>query len=365
MSKVTSIEGIRNIPFNEMPDRGANVPRSLDYIPFATMTTGQFDLSLLRQDIITKAGLYPEYKEYSRAKMMVDNALRGQINTTGVYADSVTQYVGKKIMEASKKGGGVSGLGITIPDRIGDLVVDLGLGNCDTWALAKLNDIHDRDYTSPPPLSWGNSWDKTKRKHLEYFLDYLLECKQLKDIEQILNAGILKTSHHMLYKDLKSAATWPNRVDTKRILHEAGVQSLGRVGDLATSKMNEFIEVAIKRQNAIVGVGDLSSQQSALLLSQTPEQYEAQIGVVSVVLLTKLVIALTAAIAAASTLVNSLSAKKAGAFATAQGFGTEAYSAQKEDWDKKTPENSTDTDGGNNIMLISAAALGVYFLTNK
>lgn len=361
MSRIATIEGIKKA--GEMSSRAANVP-GMDYIPFATMTEGQLEVEILRQDAVTKAALYPEIKVYAQARDMLANALRGQIPSTGTYYDPVLQYVGNAITSAARKGAPASAFGAVIPARIGADIIDLQLGDCKWWAMYRMNEKYNLKYTDPSQLSQlaANPGHKAL-----WYLERN-ECEILKAIEPMLNRAIPNMSHHVLYKSLEGAA-YPPDVNTKKILHRTGVGAIGNSAGLKVANMDAYIEMAIKRKNAAVGVGDEGSVASSLILKDAADE---KIGVITVAAVTALIIAIAGAVTAAAAFAKEVNAKKANVMSTAQGFGTPGYGPDKKDWSEKGGGNGGGSTSGGGLsesektgLMIGGAALGLYLITRK
>jgi hypothetical protein len=210
------------------------------------------------------------------------------------------------------------------------------------------------------------------------------KCLARLDIESILNKGIEKCGHHMLYKSIPTGYALPTDVRTKRILHKTGVEGLAVVGDIDAELMYLWVENGILLKNTEAKLGLINSANTSMYLAPDPEKTLAefkawlkgqpigkqekiragaigQIGIdpataAFVITLTKVILA---AFVAAVPLLIAMREKKAYAMAEARGFGTNAFSANQGDW------MGTPSTGNDNLLLLGGAAAALYFLSDN
>lgn len=393
MTEIRSITGLAS----ELKDRGKYVSSKAPYIPYTAMTTGEMKLALLQDNYLIKSALYPEVRAYKQAGDMYGNALNAGVsrgvNFVGALYDPILQAAAQNITKASKQIAPASGRSfigrssLISGIRIGE---PLYTGDFDHDCVQYATKLANQKYNLNKPWTWWNNKsditgpDKAKR---EFWNQSKLECEIRVGVEQILNANIVNTSHHIVYKNMGSGfkPILGSQVLTKKILHYAGVGGLANVSGLSMKIMDSWTEAGIKRKNATIGAGAANSVSSSLALSPDPERYAAEynnylkvnpnddikydaigaIGEPVTIIITTVVIPLISAITAAAAEANkmkaSLDAKKAGALATVQGYGTPAFSADKQDFLTAGDSGS----GSSNMLLLGGAALAAYFLLKK
>lgn len=383
---MTRISYIHDIPANEMADRLLEVSRTPFYIPFSEMTTGEFDLAQLRERAAIYSAVMRENESLKKAVTMLDNALyRGVHNApafVGVVPDELQSYA-YMIAKARQRTAPAAadlygGRNLANGIRIGDDIIPASIpGFCSDFATEKMNKQlgknHKRSYYEAlPPIGYvKNQWNK-----------YRAECDTIKAVEKIVNARIVESAHHVVYKSVNPAFSGlTNRVDVKRLLHISGVGALANVTTVKEAQMDAWVETCILRQNAQSQVGIADSVQSSLFLSPDPEKYLAayygpgsgtnrpgaqmngHIGEpITLAAITALLTVIATAIGNAAKMQQELNTKKAGAMAAAQGFGTTAFKAEKGDWGITTGQPAQSSQG-NTALLVGAAAVGLYLLS--
>lgn len=384
---MTAISYIGRVPGDEMKDRGAEVTRTArSYIPYTTLTEGEMRLALLREQAAIMTAAYPDFPQYAQALAMIDNALgRGISNGVafiGQVPDSL-QDIARAIAQASELTGpaaadfygreklndGVNiGADPIVPTKITE--------SCNRYATRLAN---NRFNLNLPEDAWRVMPSLTAQK--KFWLSKKAECELQKETERVLNETLERASHHVLYKDVAPgfAPIAGSRMDTKRLLHIAGIGGLASAATVSPAIMKEWTEVGVLRQNAAVGVGPMSSVNSGFLVAtdgneQVLQQYLAwsktRPGAVSGIgePITATVIAITGAIvsalgAAAALIAKLNESKRLNLQAQAQGFGTPAYSAEVGDFSMQPGPGGS--GAGINPWLIAAGAAALYFVTRK
>ncbi|MGL5131990.1 MAG: hypothetical protein ACRC78_05640 [Planktothrix sp.] len=358
----------------EAQERGLNVKPNT-YLPYTRMTEGQMKLALLKQQADVYAQYYPEMAEYRQASVMLENALyRGEAyNISGINYRPMLMQVGREIERSQKIFKPASKVYIQPENGINADIVDIinvsNPNDCDKYATDQTNlkegkKLATWQYKAMPFGGLKGRW-----------LQHRAICEVSIEIEKILNSTLDDGAYHMLYKSLPSKLLYPAAVETKKILHGGGVQGLALAAEVAKGLMDGWVETTILKNNANRGVGPVGSAISGVYLSEdrdnlaeavnqiiNPTNGIGAVGV-TIVAVTALVTAVAGAIGAAAKMQAELNKKKSGVLNVAQGFGTAAYNPDTTDWNKgATQSNNTPN---NNLLLLGAAGLGLYFLTEK
>jgi hypothetical protein len=206
------------------------------------------------------------------------------------------------------------------------------------------------------------------------------ECKLRLDFEDLLNKSVTGIGHHMLYKSIDRSFQPINgsRVDTKRLLQVAGVESCSKLAEFSDAAiMYEWLENGILAKNIAAGVGPANSVKTSFALAPDPDAFWAQYlaqnparakwekmnpgisGIGVLPLLTLIVPVILAAIALASDFLALAREKNSLALASANGFGTTAYQSEQSDW---VLPPSSGTGINQNTLLLGGAALAAYLL---
>lgn len=392
------MSGIRTIPANEMAQRGRQVSRIGNFIPYTAMTKGEMKLALLREQAQIYAQAYPDYPVYKEAVLMLDTALAGGVSAGVNFVRAIPddlQAVARQIVQASKMRQPAAGSFIQRESlisgfRIGeDPIVPTQIVDCVQYATKEANRFY------------GHNWSWTKWRDLppvfptkakkERWTTLRAQCQVQKEIEDILNANITRASHHVVYKSLVPdfQPIVGSQVLTKRLLHQAGVGALGLAATVDSSMMDMWSETGIMRNNANNNLGVLGSEATSMMVAPNPEKYlydyktfllnkkdtkmknlPAGIGAIGVEPVTTATVAIvtmiTTAIAFAAKIYDNVSKKKSGVFAAANGYGTPAYKAEKDDFLTQGGGGTIPPAGksdNNNLLLLGAAAAGIYFIT--
>lgn len=368
---MTRISTIHGIPQDEYAGRGAMVQPS-GYIPYLSLTQGEMELYLAAQRAKIRAEWYgSDAPQYAQAYRMIENALHAGvhggirwIHAVPDYLQDVAQYIKRAEMltrPASRalfyRPAGMNGIGV-IP-------IEQRRNECVKAATEKYKKAKDQ-------------------------VKAIKKCQENFEIEKILNSGVEKSSHHVIYKQLPAGYTVPNMVANKQLYHKTGVEGMALAGEIQPALMYGWTETGVLLKNAqSASVGPIGSIQSSVLLAPNPGASWANlanwanskltdkqlktlgingIGVVPVVppvdpVTAALNIAgiIGAALLAASTLLKELRSAKAYAMNEAQGFGTSAFQANQSDWLTGAGNPDTVISGGLNtttlLLLAGAAAL--------
>jgi len=374
MTRISTIHGLP--PYDEWADRSANVAAK-DYFPYLSMTRGQLELSLLRQRAQMYAGFYPEYATYTKAVAMLDRALKDGdtgVNYIGAVPDEL-QGLAATITRAAAQRQPASRAGMLTAPRMGEIIpVQQRYETCIQRSLSEKGLLTTQPHPSDTLKTSVWNTQKGARESI------IAKCRKLFEVEKILNSGIEKSGHHMLYKTVPNGYAVPGDVRTKRILHRTGVEGMAVVGEIDAALMYMWVENGIMLKNTEAQIGPMNSTYSSLYLSPDPQKSldlfkkwmngqpisaqekwnagkVAGIGVIDPIT-AKIILAIAGALVAAFGFLKSLREQKDYAMVQAQGFATDAYSASEGDW-----LGQSSTGGLDNGMLLAIAAGGLLLAT--
>jgi hypothetical protein len=377
---MTQISTIHGISSDEWPDRSTNVVAK-EYFPYLSMTKGELELALLRQRALTYRQFAPEMGIYSRAVSMLDRALNDGVNGAkfiGAVPDQLqplARIISKAVTDtqpASRAGF----FGRNTSAKVGEILpATERRARCIEERLAKYGIAKNRMTRPTTPGAEQTVWDVQVKPALD---SVTAACNKQFEIERILNAGIEKSGHHMLYKSVPREYDVPGDVRTKRILHGTGIEGMALVGEIDKSLMYLWVENGIVLKNTEQKIGPLSSVTSSLYLAPDPQQALAKFKTwgqqqsaekwqkittgaainakISIDPITAgVLVAIAGALVEAFGFLKSLRSQKDYAMVQAQGFGTEAYSANNGDW------LGGQTEGGgmstSTLLMLGGAAL--------
>lgn len=388
MTKISYIQGPPKVPKNELADRGREVSAAPDYIPFLGMTEGEMSLALLREQLKLYARAYPDFPQYRQGLTMVENALYNGIsgyNFLGAVPDelvniaqlidrakSLNQTAGGELF-AEKRPKGIY-IGEIIPTTKEDCrwLASVAMGK-KYWGNDPNAWPRISDWESLPP---GGSFPIKREANKDEWMKLVEECEFRKEMEILLNEKLEKSSHHMLYKGIPS--NYPPMSGTnmglKRILHLAGIESLANAAGVSVDNMKAWVEIGVQRSSALANIGPLGSVESGFYVATNGNDKAYQdflawaagnnrpggrIGIAPAVVIA-IIGLVSAALSAAVEIVKAVNVRKVAALASAQGFGTSAYSPEKGDLNV----GGAVTPGKDNTGLLIAAAAGAYLLLN-
>lgn len=390
---MTEINSIHGIPVSEFPDRGRLVSSKAPYIPYTSLTKGEMNLAMLYDQASVFAAAFPEFQDYKKARDMYRNALYSGVSAgvsfVGALYDPILQQAARNIARASRQTAPAARI-ITNRTSLADGV------NIGEAPIYTANFDHDcvQYATKAANKKFGtnHSWQHWKAvpfgPQKKYWKEQKSLCETRVAIEQIMNDHMVNTSPHMLYKSMSEEfrPTLGTMMIFKKLLHFAGVGSLGIVSEVDTTLMDYWVETGLLRNNAASGVGPLGSISSSISISPDPEKMAWEYGefqkkrdgstkingigepvTITVAGITALVTAIGTAIANAAKFQQQLNAKKQGALSQVQGWGTAALEAKKSDFlEKGDPPATKDKDKDNSkIILMGAAAIAAVLLLDK
>ena len=390
MTEIRSIHGINQ---SEFSDRGKMTSKLAPYIPYTSLTKGEMNLALLYDQASVFASAYPDFPEYAQAREMYRNALKsgvsGGVNFVGALYSPILQQAAKNIQAASKQTAPASRIITGRQSLIQGVNIGEGpihTANFDHDCMQYATKAANKKFWKNKDWNWWKAGIFPVAQERNYWKEQKSLCETRVDIEKIMNDNMVDTSPHMLYKNMPSSfpPTLGTLVLAKRLLHYAGVGSLGIVSEVGTTTMDNWIETALLRNNAASGVGTLGSIASSISIGPDPQKMAAEYGefqkkrggaqigghrigepiTITITAVTALVAAIGKAIADAAKFQQQLSAKKQGALSQVQGWGTGALEAQKDDYLKAGAGTGTGSDNSN-LLLIGGAAVAAFLLLDK
>lgn len=354
---MTRISTIHGIPPDEYAERGAMVQPS-GYIPYLSLTQGEMELFLAMQRNKILAQWYGvDAPQYQQAVTMLQNALyqdiRNGVHFVGAIPDNL-QNVARLINRAQRQNAPVS----NTPFFRASKMAGIGASPIDFKARFEACMKHAENANSKAEA------DRRRRV-----------CLTMARVEKILNDGIENSAHHMLYKSIPADFTIPSRVDTKRILHQTGVEGMAIVAKMSAHYMYQWVENGVIGKNASGGVGPYSSPVTSFALSPDADalvaKYEKNLplnkkkgkiqGIHGFAAAVPIIVALVgAAASAAATILKALRSEEAYAMSEARGFGTTAWGGNPNDWilaSGNQPVNSS-----NNTLFILGIGLAAILI---
>ncbi len=395
MTKISYVAGLgRNIPQNEMADRGRIVPAP-NYIPFLNMTQGQMELAII-ENHARALSAWSQDPNMKKAADMISNALgkgvhvNGLGNYTGVLSDA--EMWAARVINAvmSKSNPAVKGSTLLVGTGVGKLINNqaawfranrefvtkkksllLAAGYTDFVNKALSPAGYDRkDYAFK--VFADSRIGKIDREQMKVYYDALIaKYTSLQEVEAIYNTYLPDSSHHMTYFALSEKINMPDRVFTKRTLHASAVEALGQLAEVPQTTAELWIGSSINVKNLAGGAGNLNAVQTGLSLAGDRyddylKQQAAAVNVLPVPVILAIISLLTAAVAAAQKMYLESQKTKQLALSNAKGFGTTPFSASESDWSGGTP---TPGGGGgtgslsSNLPLILGGAAALYYFT--
>jgi hypothetical protein len=394
MTKISYVAGLgRNIPQNEMVDRGRIVPAP-NYIPFLNMTQGQMELAII-ENHARALSAWSQDPNMKKAADMISNALgkgvhvNGLGNYTGVLSDAEmwAARVINAVMYKSKPA--VKGSTLLVGTGVGKLINNqaawfranrefvtrkksllLAAGYTDFVNKALSPAGYDRkDYAFK--VFEDSRIGKIDREQMKVLYDGLIaKYTSLQEVEAIYNTYLPDSSHHMTYFGLSEKLNMPDRVFTKRTLHASAVEALGQLAEVPQSTAELWIGSSINVKNLAGGAGNLNAVQTGLSLAGDRyddylKQQAAAVNVLPVPVVLAIISLLTAAVAAAQKMYLESQKTKQLALSNAKGFGTTPFSASQSDWTGGTPTPGGGGSGSlsSNLPLILGGAAALYYFS--
>lgn len=377
---MTKISYIAGIGLDESAQRAEGI-KPAPFIPYLSLTKGEMQLALMKEQAQILAGYYGDPK-YKQAEAMLDNALyRGVHGATpymGAYDPALTGVV-KAINAARRNTRPASSDGLP---RAGGYMKGIHIGEA-------VIPIEQRRFECLKAAGAD-----TKK---------MLECYRLASIEKILNDGLENCGQYLAYGYLPKNNNLPQNANLKIFNQELAQADISRVGKFDLSLTQQWLNVGMMRKNAEVAkINPYGWVDTNAILMALPEAGQKEViqvfntsatkwtagnqaavgnqlaaivrkykapGVGEPLTVTIAVItAITALIGAVSEFAKKIKAEKMDAFAQVNGFGSRPFGPEEGDWDLDGIPDSLDppptTAGSDNTpLLIGAGLLAAYLLT--
>lgn len=404
MTRISYIAG--PVPTDEIQDRAAGIQPAAYFNPLV-LTEGGAYLRLMRDQVKVLSEYYPENRTYRKGLAMIDNQLHAGLHGPTVYLGSVDRalypvvraidvYKTRRQPATRPQMPSVGAASWQDESMVAGPLPEVTQAFAVWWFLqdrAYLTGIGFKDaqqlktnlegMKGVPPVAPRTVFEK---KWAEYARKY----ENLKFVTELYNERIEKFAHHPLYNFLpQSTRDYPSAVVTKNILHSAGIQAMANQGEFSTDNMSLWTRNSILRANINGGVGAFSPERSIFELTQLPESdlntflnvrtsatpgsqrpgatVKGHIGALPLAALIPLI---AAAISAAAGIVQQILASKSqqNAYASVQGWGTDAYAAKEKDFQnfKLGPDGLPVIEPTTNWpLIIGGGGLAAWLLTSK
>ena len=334
MTKISYIHGIGQVDTSEFKDRGQLVPGQ-SYINYTALTDGELRLTLLAEQANILASMYPENKEIQKSKnILVDALYRGVHRYAlpgGIFTGQVADVVAE-VRRARQNTAPASGFIFgrqNMMSGIGDPLIPYE--DCEQY--------QENEYGEMKPT--GN-FDQS--------------CLKKNALKKILNDGLEKSSHHIMYEFVSNPNEQPSLVAVKTQSHRASTAIIGKVVQVKRDDIRLWERNGVLRRNAQAGLGAIQPEGAIGFLKK--EASMNGIGAVEAAVVIGILKLIGLAISAAATLIMAFKQQdpnKAGLFNELQGIGTGVFGPELEDWQKPpgTPPPGGGGDGGGSSDLLN------------
>lgn len=377
MTKISYMAGIGQ---DEYAQRAEGI-KPAPFIPYLSLTKGEMQLALMKEQAQILAGFYGDPK-FKQAEAMLDNALyRGVHGATpymGAYDPALTGVV--KAINAARRN--------TRPASSDGLPREGGY----------MRGIHIGEQVIPVEQ---RRFECLKAAGAD--IKKALECSRRFSIEKILNDGMENCGQYLAYGYLPKNNNLPQVANLKVYNQELAQSDISRVGKFDLALTQQWLNVGMMRKNAevakinpygwvetnaiLMALPEAGQKEVAQVLNSASSKWSANSqaavgnqlaaivrkykapGVGEPLTVTIAVItAITALIGAVSQFAKNIKAEKMDAFAQVNGFGARPFGPEEGDWDGDGIPNNEDTtpkgEGGlSTPLLIGGGLLAAYLLT--
>jgi hypothetical protein len=353
---MAQISYIHGFPFeeSEVKERSALVPPPR-FIDFSTMTSGELNLFLIREQLDILRNFYMDTKKGKAFDMgfnlLTDTIHRGvhKINDIGGNIPSEIYPILKSIRQAKSRTEPASGLKTNV--TIGSVIPIL---DC-------------------PEFVHKNDWSGTSAEYAVYQKNRK-NCLDENDWRRLLNEHMEPMAHHPIYEFVSNPNAVPQVVTSKSVLHRLAISNIHTFTKISRDNIRLWQRNGIMRHNAKKGAGVLSPEKSIEAIKQAQDDNISGLQIAVVIAVLK---AVAAALTAAGLFIAALKNKQPSAeqlFKTSlQGWGTPDYGAEKTDWEKHKESQFDKSDGkflenilsDENMPLLLAVGSGLLLLTDN
>lgn len=351
MTKLTYIHGLPGVgyaPVNEFADRARNVPRK-SYINFSTLTAGELKLALAMEQADMLASFYPEKREFGQIAETLRNALY-----MGVHGPSGDKYVS------------------STPNEYARQIIRIARnqrGPAAKYITDRESTLHgpDNPILKNPLQECGREpgkilgvFNNKKQKEWETCMDQI-------GYQNLLNQKLESSAHHILYNFEKNPNSAPNSVAAKKVLHATAIYKWAEITGISADNIALWARNGVMRSNTKQGLDPMQPEESIeLMRNAIPYKYESGVGCgpPCVVALSKLILAIVAAIGATTSLLASLKAKDQLRFQSSlSDMGLPPFGPEESDWITDGQGQTAQQQGiFSSNLLIPVAGAGIAYL---
>jgi len=187
------------------------------------------------------------------------------------------------------------------------------------------------------------------------------ECVKRNKIKEILNDGLEKSGHHILYEFIANPNSQPQTVAYKALNHRAVNATLSQISEIENSTLKTWVRNGIIRYNIARGAGALQPEAT---IQGLKENAGKGVGIAPAVLVA-IIGAIAAAITATAQLVAAV--KQADPQTTAlwnqfQGIGTGVFGPEVPDWQGTGGGNGSAPGETDFLPLLLMAGAGLLLI---
>ena len=314
MTQISYIHGIGKTDPGEYRDRAKLVPPQ-NYMNFTALTDGELRLTLLADQANILSAMYPENKVLKRSKnILVDALYKGVHNNplpSGIYTGELATVV-SAVRQARED----------VRPAIGQIFGRRNLGKGIGDPLIPYEDCQQYQENEYGQLYGTGNYDTS--------------CLKANAIKKILNDGLEKSSHHILYEFVKNPNTQPQLVAIKYQNHRATKETVSKITKLNVENMRLWLRNGVIRHNALKGAGPLQPENTIDVFRAVSLEEQGKVSGIGVIPVAVLIIqAIAAAVGACAALVAAFKQKDqqtAALWDQMNGIGTGAFGPQLQDW---------------------------------
>lgn len=355
---ISYIHGIGLVDTSEFKDRADLVPDQ-SFINYTALTKGELKLTLLAEQANILSAMYPENKALSRSKsILVDALYRGVHRYAlpgGIFTGQVAEVVSevRKARQNTTPASGIIFGRQNLMAGIGDPLIPYE--DCEQY--------QENEYGQQVPTGNFNQ-----------------SCLKKNALKKILNNGLEKSSHHILYEFVSNPNEQPTMVAIKTQNHRTSTAIIGKVAQVNREDLRLWERNGVLRHHGKAGLGPIQPEGAIGFLKKEASMNGIGIGSPEAAVVIGILKLIGLAISAAAALIVAFKqqdANKAALFNELQGIGSGVFGPQIGDWNKdgvidqkdkdlldqmKKKKEEEDNEKKNALLIPIAVAAGAYFL---
>lgn len=312
---MTKISYIHGLDAEERRQRAGEIPGP-SYINYTALTEGELQLTLLAEQVQMLAAYYPEDKELQKSKNLLIDALYRGVHRAGALPGGIVTGRLATVVAAIRNARNLARpAAVEITGR--KKAISGGIGD-------PLIPYEDCEVIVDDPNDPLGVWSYTDN-----------ECIKRNNIKKILNDGLEKGSHHILYEFVTNPNAAPSIVAVKTQNHRAAVATISQISKLSQTSMKMWVRNGVIRHNLIQGAGALQPEETIATIKSGATQVAGIGEPLTAAALLAILKAIAAAIGAIATLVMLLKQKDpqtAALWNQFQGIGTGVWGPEQTDW---------------------------------